>query len=227
MLGTIVNTACIVIGSVIGSIAKKGIKPQYQDALYSAMGLAALLLGINTFVGHMSSSKYPVLFIVSLAIGTLLGAACDISGRFHRLVKHYSKSNLAEGLSTGILLFCIGTLSMVGPVMSALYGDNTYLFTNATLDFVTSMVLASTYGIGMVFSAPVLFLFQGSIYCITLLVGDVLSEELMNEISIIGGVLIASSGFSILQKKDFHALDMLPAFLIPILFYILKGYMGW
>ena len=141
-------------------------------------------------------------------------------------MKHFSKSNLAEGLSTGILLFCIGTLSMVGPVMSALYGDNTYLFTNATLDFVTSMVLASTYGIGMVFAAPVLFLFQGSIYCITVLAGNVLSGELMNEISIIGGVLIASSGFSILQKKDYHTLDMLLAFFVPVIFFILKHYLG-
>ena len=226
MLGTIVNTVCIVIGSMIGSIARKGIKPKYQNALYSAMGFSALLLGANAFIGHMSKSEYPVLFIISLAIGTFCGAACDISGRFHRLVKHFSKSNLAEGLSTGILLFCIGTLSMVGPIMSALYGDNTYLFTNATLDFVTSMVLASNYGIGMVFAAPVLFLFQGSIYFTTVLAGNVLSDELMNELSIIGGVLIASSGFSILQKKDYHTLDMLPAFLVAIIFFILKHYIG-
>ena len=227
MLGTIVNTACIIIGSTIGSIAKRGIKPKYQEALYAAMGFSALLLGANAFISHMSETHYPVLFIISLAVGTFCGAACDISGRFERLVKKFSKSNLAEGLSTGILLFCIGTLSMVGPVMSALYGDNTYLFTNATLDFVTSMVLASTYGFGMVFAAPVLFLFQGSIYLITTLAGNVLSDALMNEISIIGGVLIASSGFSILQKKSFHTLDMLPSFLIPILFFLLKHYIGF
>ena len=224
MLGTIVNTACIILGSVIGSIAKKGIKPKYQEALYSAMGLSALLLGVNTFISHLPKSPYPVLFILSLAIGTLCGVVCDLSGRFHKLVNRYSKSQLAEGLSTGILLFCIGTLSMVGPVMSALYGDNTYLFTNATLDFVTSMVLASTYGIGMALAAPVLFLFQGSIYLVTVLAGNVISEGLMNEISIIGGVLITSSGFSILQQKDYHTLDMLPAFLIPIIFFGLKHF---
>ena len=226
MLGTIVNTVCIIIGSVIGSIAKKGIKPKYQDALYAAMGFSALLLGANAFIGHMSKSGFPVLFIISLALGTFCGTACDLSGHFDRLVKKFSKSNLAEGLSTGILLFCFGTLSMVGPVMSALYDDHTYLFTNATLDFVTSMVLSSTYGIGMVFAAPVLFCFQGSIYLVTTMVGDVLSDELMNEISIIGGVLIASSGFSILQKKNYHTLDMLPAFLVPILFFLLRYYLG-
>lgn len=222
MVGTIVNTTCIVIGSVIGSLAKKGIKPAYQQALYTAMGLSALLLGANAFVQHLPKSNYPVLFIVSMAIGTLAGTALNIAEKFNKLVKRISHSNLAEGLSTGILLFCVGTLSMVGPVMSALYGDNTYLFTNATLDLVTSAVLASTYGIGMALAAPVLFLFQGSIYLITLFAGNVISDELMTEISIVGGILIACSGFSILQQKDYKALNMLPAFLVPIIFFLIK-----
>ena len=184
MLGTIVNTVCIMIGSTVGSVAKRAIKPQYQSALYHAMGLAALVLGINAVTSHLPESNYPVLFIVSLALGTLVGTLLDIAGKFNRIVQHFSKSKLAEGLSTGILLYCIGTLSMVGPIMSALYGDNTYLFTNATLDLVTSTVLASTYGFGMILAAPVLFLSQGSIYLITSLAGDVISDELMNEISI-------------------------------------------
>ena len=113
---------------------------------------------------------------------------------------------------------------MVGSVMSALYGDNTYLFTNAMLDLVTSTVLASTYGIGMVLAAPVLFLFQGSIYLVTSLAGDVISDSLMCEISIVGGVLIASSGLSILGIKDCRTLNMLPALLVPVLFYIVKSF---
>ena len=96
------------------------------------MGLAALLLGTGAFVSNISKSEYPVLFIASLAIGSLTGTVLKISDRFNGLVSRYSKSRLAEGLSTGILLYCIGTLSMVGSVMSALYGDNTYLFTNAS-----------------------------------------------------------------------------------------------
>ena len=227
MLGTIVNAVCIVVGSSIGGIVKKGIKPNYQDALFTAMGFSALLLGANAFISHVSKSEYPVLFIVSLAVGTLCGTFFNLSIRFKQLVGRFSKSNLAEGLSTGILLFCIGTLSMVGPIMSALYGDNTYLYTNAALDFVSSMVLASTYGIGMALAAPVLFLFQGSIYLITLFAGNIISDELMNEISIVGGILIVSSGFSILQKKDYHTLDMIPALGMPILFFLIKGIVNW
>ncbi len=226
MLGTIVNTLCIVAGSCIGSIAKRAIRPQYQGALYNAMGLAAFVLGINAVVTHLPNSQYPVLFIVSLAIGTLIGTILDLAGKFNRVMKRFSKSNLAEGLSTGILLYCVGTLSMVGPIMSALYGDNTYLFANATLDLVTSMVLASTYGIGMILAAPVLFLSQGSIYLLTSLAGNIISDELMGEVSIVGGVLIASSGLAILQIKDCKTLNMLPALLMPALFFLLKSFFG-
>ena len=225
MIGTIVNTACIVAGSVIGSVARRAIKENYQMALYNAMGLAAFVLGINAVVNNLPKSDYPVLFIVSLALGSLLGTILNLEGGFRELMGRFSKSDLAEGLSTGILLFCVGTLSMVGPVMSALYGDNTYLFANATLDLVTSAVLASTYGIGMVLAAPVLFCSQGLIYLVTSLAGDVIPDALMREISIVGGVLIASSGLGILKIKDCRTLNMLPALLMPVLFFLIKHFL--
>ena len=225
MVGTIVNTACIVAGSVIGSVARRAIKEKYQMALYNAMGLAAFVLGINAVVNNLPKSDYPVLFIVSLALGSLLGTILNLEGGSRELMGRFSKSDLAEGLSTGILLFCVGTLSMVGPVMSALYGDNTYLFANATLDLVTSAVLASTYGIGMVLAAPVLFCSQGLIYLVTSLAGDVIPDTLMREISIVGGVLIASSGLGILKIKDCRTLNMLPALLMPVLFFLIKHFL--
>ena len=224
MLGTIVNTGTILAGSMLGSVLRKGVKEKYQNALYTAMGLAATALGINAVVSNMPKSNYPVLYIVSLAVGSLLGTILDLDGRFQGMVGKYSKSNLGQGLSTGILLYCIGTLSILGPVMSALYGDNTYLFTNATLDFVTSTVLASTYGIGMAFAAPVLFCWQGAIYLVAKnLSGSFFSEEMIAELCIVGGILIASSGIGILKIKDCKALNMLPSLAIPILFFVVKG----
>ena len=109
---------------------------------------------------------------------------------------------------------------------SALNGDNTYLFTNATLDFVTSIVLASTYGIGIAVSAVVLFLWQGFIYVSAELLSGFLTPELLTEISIIGGFLIASSGLSILNIKDCKTLNMLPSLLIPVVWFIIKGIFG-
>ena len=189
------------------------------------MGLAASVLGINAVVGNMPDSKYPVLFILSLAFGSLLGTMADLDGKFQSLVGRFSNSNLGQGLSTGILLYCIGTLSILGPIQSALNNDHTYLFTNATLDLVTSMVLASTYGIGMAAAAVVLFCWQGAIYLSAGLLSGFISPELMTEVSIVGGVLIFSSGLSILGVKDCKALNMLPSLLIPVLWFILKPYL--
>ena len=225
MIGTIVNTGTILAGSLIGSIIRKGIKEKYQNALYNAMGLAAAVLGINAVVGNLPDSQYPVLFILSLAAGSLLGTMADLDGRFQSFVGKFSSSNLGQGLSTGILLYCIGTLSILGPIQSAINHDHTYLFTNATLDCVTSMVLASTYGIGMALAAVVLFLWQGSIYLSAGLLSGFISPELMSEVSIVGGVLIFSSGLSILGIKDCKALNMLPSLLVPVLWFILKNFL--
>lgn len=233
MIGTIVNTVCIIAGSLLGATLKRGIKPQYQTALYNAMGLCAFVLGVNACVQNLPKSDYPVLFVVSLAVGSLVGYVLRLSERFSFLVEKLGKksgnikekSSLAEGLSTGILLYCVGTLSMLGPVMSALNDDNTYLFTNATLDFVTSAVLASTYGFGMIWAAPVLFLWQGMFYLIAIFSSDFISQSLMAELSIVGGVLIAASGMSILGIKDCKAVNMMPSLLIPVFFFIIRFFL--
>ena len=226
MLGTIVNVCTILAGSTIGSIVRKGIREEYSGALFTAMGLAATALGINAIVSNMPNSQYPVLFIVSLAAGSLIGTILDINGRFQNLAGKFGTSQLAQGLATAVLLFCIGTLSILGPIQSAVYNDHTYLLTNATLDFVTSIVLASTYGIGIALSAIVLFLWQGSIYLCAGFLAPFLSAELLTEISIIGGILIASSGIGILGIKDCKTLNMLPALLVPAVWFLLKGFIG-
>ncbi|MBO5460711.1 MAG: DUF554 domain-containing protein [Ruminococcus sp.] len=228
MIGTIVNTATIMTGTVVGSCLKKGINPKYQDSLFNAMGFAATMLGINAVVSNMPDSKYPVLFIVSLALGSLIGAWIDLDGKFQKIMGRFSASKLGEGLSSAVLLYCIGTLSILGPVMSALNGDHTYLFTNATLDLVTSMVFASTYGIGMILAAPILFAWQGTIYAVAYFgAGAFFTDDLMCELSIVGGILIAASGLNILKVKDCKTLNMLPSLFVPILFFVVKNIVGF
>ena len=221
MVGTLVNTGCIIAGSVIGSVLKRGIRPKYQDSLYVAMGICSLALGVNACVRNIPNSAYPVLFIVSIALGSLIGAGLNLSDRFNRLVNRKSSDGrLGEGLTTGVLLFCIGTLSILGPMQSALQGDNTYLYTNATLDFITSAVLASTYGIGMIWAAPVLFCWQGMFYLIAKISESAINTDLMTELQIIGGALIMASGLSILKIKDCKTLNMIPSLLMPVLFFL-------
>lgn len=225
MIGTIANTLAIIIGSAVGSVAKRGLGERYQDVLFSAMGLAAVGIGINAVVTGMADSVYPVLFIASLAIGGVAGTGLDIAGRFDRFVSKRSKDggSLAQGLSTAIMLFCFGTLSILGPMNSALYGDETYLLTNATLDLVTSMVLASSFGFGIALAAIVLFCWQGSIFLLAHQLAPLLTADLMAEITVVGGFLILASGLGILKVKEIPVMNLLPALFVPPIWFALVG----
>ena len=230
MIGTIVNTCTIVAGTLIGVALHKGIKDKYKNVLYDALGLACFAIGLNAVVTNLPKSQYPVLFISAMALGIIVGLALDIDGRFHRLVDRKSKGNsgprLADGLATATLVYCIGPLSMLGPVISALEGDHTFLFTNATLDLVTATIFGSTYGIGMLLAAPVLFMWQGLFYGVALISSTAVSDALMAELLIVGGLMITGSGLSLLRIKDCHVLNMLPALLVPPLWFIIKWLIG-
>ena len=216
MIGTLVNTGTILAGSLIGGLFRKIMSERINRTLFIAMGLAAFGLGINTVVQNMPNSQFPVLFIISLALGGAIGTLLDLDGRVSRLTaKRADGGKLGQGIVTGSLLFCVGTLSILGPVQSALYHDYTFLFTNATLDLVTAMVLASTYGIGMTISAGILFCWQGSIYGLTMLIGNFITDTMMCELGIVGGFLIAMSGLGILEIKDCKTLNFLPSLFIP------------
>ena len=224
MLGTIVNVGAIVAGSLIGGLFRKVMNEKLSGSLMSVMGLSAFGLGINAVVQNMPKSTYPVLFIVSLAVGCLIGTLLKLDQRLQHLTKRKNQNgSLGQGIVTGCLIFCVGTLSILGPVQSALYGDHTYLFTNASLDFVTAMVLGTTYGIGMALAGIVLLLWQGTIYLLTMLLGSFITDVMMVEISVVGGFLIAMSGLSIMKIKNFHTLNCLPAIFVPILWCVVQG----
>lgn len=237
MLGTIVNTCTILLGGTIGAVVRTGIGEKYRKTLFDALGLCCLVLGINAALPNMAQSEYPVLFILSLALGSVIGTRLDLAGRIDRMNEKLNKKNGNEnnglqGLMTGVLLYCIGTFSIVGPVLSCLSPTqgwsfsepaNTFLFTNATLDCVTSAVLAASYGWIMLLAAPILFCWQGMFYLIAYLCGDGMPEPMRVELSIVGGVLIVSSGLSILGIKDLKTVNLLPSLLVPVVFYLVKG----
>lgn len=223
LIGTIVNSISIISGSILGAALKKGIKEEYKDIMLQAMGLSASVLGISSAVNSISKSNYHVLFIISVAVGGLIGQAVGLEKKVESITSKYSKSNLVEGLSTAVLLFCAGTLSILGPLESALKGDNTLLYTNAILDGITSIVLASNFGIGIIISSFILFMWQGLIYLSANIVSVYITPDLLNEISIIGGILILGSGLNILEIKKIKVLNLLPALLIPIIFFIVKN----
>jgi len=240
VLGTIVNTCTILLGSTFGALLRTGIGEKYKNVLFDGLGLCCIVLGVNASLPNMAKSEYPVLFILSLAIGGIIGTKLNLAGRIERTTDNGQQTtdnrrrtmfSGLQGLVTGCLLYCIGTFSIVGPVLSALsptqgwaWGEpaNTYLYTNATLDLVTSAVLAASYGWVMLLAAPVLFCWQGMFYAIGYFCGDGMPEPMQVELSIVGGVLILSSGLSILGIKDCKTINLLPSLLVPVVFYLLK-----
>ena len=226
MIGTIVNTCTIIVGSIIGAFLNRGIKDKYKETLYIGLGLASLAIGLSAAITNLPKSQYPVLFIVAIAVGGCIGTRLDIDGRFKRLVNRHSgnkgETKLGDGLSTAILLYCIGPLSMLGPVISALKGDDTFLFTNATLDFVSSTIFASTYGVGMILAAPVLFLWQGLFYVTAQISSSAVSDALMAELLIVGGLMITGSGLGLLNLKDCKTLNLLPSLLVPVIWFLVR-----
>ena len=221
MLGTIVNVGAILFGSFIGGTLKKALPENIQKNLFIAMGLSAVFIGANAVLKNMPQSQEPILFIVSLALGSIFGTFAKLEERFQHIVNTYGKSQLAKGLSTAILLFCIGTLSILGPIESALHNNHTFLFTNATLDFITAIVLSASYGYGIMLSALILFLWQSSIYLGAIYISHFLQGALLVELSIVGGILITASGLGILEIKDCKTLNLLPALLIPICYFLI------
>ena len=229
MIGTIFNVCMILVGSFVGSYFKKGIKPAYNEILTQALGLVAMMVGINAVVQHMPKSHYPVLFIVSLAVGGLIGQWLDLEKHFNNMVNKFSKpnpdggSNLAEGLATAVLLYCIGSLSILGPIQAALNKDYTFLFTNGMLDGITSIVLASTFGIGMALAAVAVLVWQGSIYLIAMLLQNSINSNMITELTIVGGILILASGLGLLNIKKIKVLNLLPSLVVPIVVIAVMG----
>lgn len=223
MYAITINAIAVIVGSAIGALFKRGIKEKYITVLNTAMGLCAIALGLNVAIESMQKTHYPALFIFCLSIGGLVGTLLKMDQRMERATRRISTTNLSEGITTSILLCCVGTLAMMGPVMSALYDDNTYLMTAATLNLVTMIVVASSYGFWVMVTSVAVFLWMSIIYGIALLSRSFISEELIAEVSLVGGILITASGLGVLHIKDCKTINLLPSLLVPIVFFALKA----
>lgn len=224
MLAIFINAIAIILGSAIGALARKGIREKYINVLNTAMGLAALVLGVNVAMNNMSKSEYPVLFIFCLSLGGLLGTLLRLDQRMEKATSVMSKgSNVTEGITTAVLLCCVGTLAIMGPVNAALNGDNTFLMTLATMNFVTMIVIASSYGFAVSVTSIIVLVWLSSIYGIAKVSQSFISQELITEVSIVGGVLIAASGLGVMHIKDCKTINLLPALIMPMLFFLFRN----
>ena len=229
-LGTIINTAAVIVGGILGIILNKGITKRFETILMQANGLAVIFISISDVLSYMLeineggiSTRGTMLLIFSLVFGSLIGEWIDIESKMEvlgvkvkDLVRVNNDNRFVDGFVTTSLIICVGAMAIVGPMQDGLTGDSSMLVVKAMLDFVIVVVLAATYGVGTIFSAIPLFIYQGSITLIAALFGSVISDVLIAEISFIGSALIFCVGANLIREKTFRVANMLPALFIPI-----------
>ncbi len=226
MLGNYVNALAIIIGSLSGLLIRKGLKNEYKAIIMQAIGLSALFVGASTAIGGLlKPESEPILFIISLVIGGIVGEALGVEKGLESVGMLLQKrvgsgdKNLARGFVTASLIFCVGTLAIIGSLESGLRGNHDMLFAKSVLDGVTSMILASTLGIGVIFSALAVFIYQGIIILFAGFLEPVLTTQVILEISIIGGILIVGIGLNMLEIIKVKTANLLPAIFIPIIYF--------
>ena len=228
-LGTIVNTAAVVAGGVLALLLKNGIAKKFETILMQALGLATIFIGAGGVLKYMLvvengniSTRGTMLLIFSLVIGCILGQLLDIEAQMEKLgvklkaaVRIKNDNRFVEGFVTTSLIICVGAMAIVGAMEDGLSGDSSTLIAKAVLDFALVVILASAYGVGAVFSAIPIFVYQGAITVIAALFGAVIGDGLIGELSFVGSALIFCVGVNLVREKTFRVANMLPALLIP------------
>lgn len=220
-MGALVNAIIIIICSVIGVQIRSGIPKRVQTSLMQAVGLCVLSIGI---AGAIQGNNTMVM-ILSIVIGTLIGEWIDIDRRvltgINKLEQKVSKGStkygdLSHGMISAAMIFCIGSMAIVGSLESGLVGDNTTLYTKSILDGITSVLLASSLGIGVALSAiPVLFI-QGSIILFAGLLEPWLPADVITEIICVGSVLLVGLGLNMIDVTKFKIMNFVPAIILPV-----------
>lgn len=224
MLGVIVNTIAVLIGSFAGFFIKKGVPVRISDAVMKVLGAAVLCIGIKgVFEGENT-----LIMILSLVLGTVLGTIIDIDKGINIVAEKaenkFSKNNdgkFAQGFLSATLLFCVGSMAVVGSLNAGISGDNQTLYAKSLLDMISAVMLSSSMGIGVALSAVTVFVYQGVIVLASQLLVPVLNSSAVAEMNCAGSVLIMLIGLNLMGIGKFKVANGLPAILFaPILVYI-------
>lgn len=227
MLGVIVNTIAVIIGSTIGLLCKKGIPKKIADAIMTGIALCTVYIGIS---GSLAGEN-TIAVIISIALGAALGTILDIDGFLgrtgDRLEKKFSDKgaagNVSKAFVTASLLFCVGSMTIVGSLTAGLSGDYEMLFTKSVLDFISSMMLSVSLGIGVLFAALFVLVFQGALVLLAGVLAPVLSTSAINEIICAGSIMIIGLGLNMLGVTKIKVADLLPALVfVPLVLWLLQ-----
>ena len=230
-LGTIINTAAIAVGGIIGLIFGKLIKERHRDTLCKTCGVAVLFVGIAGALKGMLSvgadgkivAGGDLLIVGSLALGALVGEIINIEGGFERFGAWLKKktgnakdNSFIEGFVNASFTVCIGAMAIVGSINDGIYGDYTILLTKSILDFIIVMVMAASMGKGAIFSAIPVALFQGSVTLLSRFILPIMTEAALLNLSVVGNILIFCVGVNLVWGKKIRVANMLPAIVFAV-----------
>jgi uncharacterized membrane protein YqgA involved in biofilm formation len=227
MLGTIVNALAIIAGSMLGLLFSKGIADNYKEIILSGVGLSVILIGVKSAL--VSDDLMVVIF--SVIIGALLGEFCRIEKKLESLgafleskvvAKSSDSKSFARGFVTASLVFCVGSMAIIGSLESGLTGNHQTLFAKSVLDGVTSIIFASAMGLGVMFSGLAVFVYQGLITITAVFMKSFLVPETIEQMTAVGGLLIMAIGFNMLKITSIRVGNLIPAIFLPLLYFALR-----
>lgn len=221
MFGTIVNTLAVVVGAALGIIFRKGIPEKSKTTIMQGIGLAVILVGIKMAI----KADNELIVIISLALGALLGEMLRIDYYLNSFAQKLEKmvgageakeGNFIKGFVSASLIFCVGAMAIMGSLEGGLTNTYKILYVKSALDFITSIILSSTLGIGVAFSAIPVFLYQGGITLLATSIKPFLTDTVTLYMTATGGLLIVGIGINILGIKEINVANLLPAIFIAI-----------
>lgn len=221
LTGSYINVALIIVGGALGLLLKKGLPERVSDAVMKALGLCVLYIGID---GCLEGSN-ALIAVVSMAVGTIFGSAVDLDKHMNNFAskvekklskKSDSKTNMAQGLVTATLLYCVGAMAVVGSLESGISGDHSTLVTKSVIDGVSSIVLASTLGYGVLLSSVPLFVYQGGITLLAGFVAPLLNDYTVAQMTCVGSLLIIAIGLNMIGITKIKVMNSLPAVFLPV-----------
>lgn len=219
MFGTVVNTLAVIAGGTLGIFLKNGMPDRIRTIYFQAVGLFTFAIGVSM----VYNMEHILIVVTSMALGGILGEWMNLEKGAEQLSEWTKKKlrigseRFSEGLTTSFLLFCIGAMTILGAIEEGATGNPRLLLTKSILDGFSSILLASAFGVGVVFTAIPLFLFQGSITLLAKYFGEFLSIETIHALTSVGGILLIGLAINILEIKKLRILNMVPALLVVVL----------
>ena len=220
MIGTLLNIAAIIVGGSIGLFIKSKLPDRIIKIVFQALGLFTVFIGISMAL----KTEQFLIMILSLVVGSIIGELIDIERYLNRISENIKSrfklknEKFTEGLMTAFLLYCVGSMTILGAIEEGLGNEPNLLLAKSIMDGFSSIALASVLGVGVIFSIIPLLIYQGGLTLLATFAGDYFSVIIINELTAVGGILLIGLGISILEIKKIKVVNMLPSLIIVVIF---------